>query len=173
MINLIKNNKKGQNLNKFIANNKFNPNYRNSEFENLDEELGILEVKHRYYGMDAYISEYYKAGSLFGSDGIKPLKKTGNILKLEALISDVNNVYSNFKNIDMEIINKSTQGNISRNDELLAYEKIHEYKKTMIDFIKEKINNILHEIDKGDNNDERLISEYFKRKNITITNRTN
>lgn len=39
MINLTKNNKKGQNLNKFISNNKFNPNYRNSEFENLDEDL--------------------------------------------------------------------------------------------------------------------------------------
>lgn len=164
MINLIKNNKKGQNLNKFVSNNKFNPNYRNSEFENLDEELGILEVKHRYYGMDGYFSEYYKADSLFGSDGIKPLKKTGNILNLEALISDVNNVYSNVKNVDMEIINKSAQGNISRNDELLAYEKMHEYKKMMIDFIKGNINNILHEIDKGDNNDERIIAEYLKRK---------
>lgn len=164
MINLTKNNKKGQNLNKFISNNKFNPNYRNSEFENLDEELGILEVKHRYYGMDGYFSEYYKTDSLFGSDGIKPLKKTGNILNLEALISDVNNVYSNFKNVNMEIINKSGQGNISRNDELLAYEKIHEYKKTMIDFIKGNINNILHEIEKGDNNDERIIAEYLKRK---------
>ena len=39
MINLTKNNKKGQNLNKFVSNNKFNPNYRNSEFENLDEDL--------------------------------------------------------------------------------------------------------------------------------------
>lgn len=39
MINLTKNNKKGQNLKKFISNNKFNPNYRNSEFENLDEDL--------------------------------------------------------------------------------------------------------------------------------------
>ena len=164
MINLIKNNKKGQNLNKFVSNNKFNPNYRNSEFENLDEELGILEVKHRYYGMDGYFSEYYKADSLFGSDGIKPLKKTGNILNLEALISDVNNFYSNVKNVDMEIINKSAQGNISRNDELLAYEKMHEYKKMMIDFIKGNINNILHEIDKGDNNDERIIAEYLKRK---------
>lgn len=164
MINLIKNNKKGQNLNKFVSNNKFNPNYRNSEFENLDEELGILEVKHRYYGMDGYFSEYYKADSLFGSDGIKPLKKTGNILNLEALISDVNNVYSNVKNVDMEIINKSAQGNISRNDELLAYEKMHEYKKMMIDFIKGNINNILHEIEKGDNNDERIIAEYLKRK---------
>ena len=164
MINLIKNNKKGQNLNKFVSNNKFNPNYRNSELENLDEELGILEVKHRYYGMDGYFSEYYKADSLFGSDGIKPLKKTGNILNLEALISDVNNVYSNVKNVDMEIINKSAQGNISRNDELLAYEKMHEYKKMMIDFIKGNINNILHEIDKGDNNDERIIAEYLKRK---------
>lgn len=164
MINLIKNNKKGQNLNKFVSNNKFNPNYRNSEFENLDEELGILEVKHRYYGMDGYFSEYYKAGSLFSSDRIKPLNKTGNILNLEALISDVNNVYKNFKNINMEIINKSMEGNISRNDELLAYEKMHEYKKTMIDFIKGNINNILHEIDKGDNNDEKAIAEYLKRK---------
>ena len=164
MINLTKNNKKGQNLNKFVSNNKFNPYYRNSEFENLDEELGILEVKHRYYGMDAYISEYYKVDIPFDFENVKQLKKTGNILNLEALISDVNNVYSNVKNIDMEIINKSTQGNISRNYELLAYEKIHEYKKTMIDFIKEKINNILHEIDKGDNNDEKTIAEYLKRK---------
>jgi|GEM_PF-7004252 hypothetical protein len=39
MINLTKNNKKGQNLNNFVSNNKFNPNYINSEFENLDEEL--------------------------------------------------------------------------------------------------------------------------------------
>ena len=39
MINLTKNNKKGQNLNKFVSNNKFNPNYINSEFENLDEDL--------------------------------------------------------------------------------------------------------------------------------------
>ena len=39
MINLTKNNKKGQNLNKFVSNNKFNPNYINSEFENLDENL--------------------------------------------------------------------------------------------------------------------------------------
>lgn len=173
MINLTKNNKKGQNLNKFVSNNKFNPNYKNSEFENLDEDLGILEVKHRYYGMDGYFSEYYKVDIPFDFENVKQLKKTGNILNLEALISDVNNVYSNFKNVDMEIINKSTQGNISRNDELLAYEKIHEYKKTMIDFIKEKINNILHEIDKGDNNDEKTIAEYLKRKNITITNRTN
>ena len=120
-----------------------------------------------------WASEYYKVDIPFDFENVKQLKKTGNILNLEALISDVNNVYNNFKNIDMEIINKSTQGNISRNDELLAYEKIHEYKKTMIDFIKGNINNILHEIDKGDNNDERIIAEYFKRKNITITNRTN
>ena len=38
MINLTKNNKKGQNLNKFVSNNKFNLN-RNSEFENLDEDM--------------------------------------------------------------------------------------------------------------------------------------
>ena len=164
MINLIKNNKKGQNLNKIISNVKINPNYRCSEFESLDEELGVLELKHRYYGMDAYISEYYKVDIPFDFENIKQLNKTGNILNLEALISDVNNVYSNFKNIDMEIINKSTQGNISRNDELLAYEKIHEYKKTMIDFIKENINNIFHDIDKGDNNDEKTIAEYLKRK---------
>ena len=114
--------------------------------------------------MDGYFSEYYKVDIPFDFENVKQLKKTGNILNLEALISDVNNVYSNFKNVNMEIINKSMEGNISRNDELLAYEKMHEYKKTMIDFIKEKINNILHEIDKGDNNDEKTIAEYLKRK---------
>ena len=164
MINLTKNNKKRQNLNEFIKNIKLNPYFRNSEFENLDYELGVLEIKHRFYGMDGYFPEYYKVSVPFDFENIKQLKKTGNILNLEALISDVNNVYSNVKNVDMEIINKSAQGNISRNDELLAYEKMHEYKKTMIDFIKEKINNILHEIDKGDNNDERIIAEYLKRK---------
>ena len=164
MINLTKNNKKRQNLNEFIKNIKLNPYFRNSEFENLDYELGILEIKHRFYGMDAYFSEYYNVGIPFDFDNVKQLNKTSNIFSLEALISDVNNISKNFKNIDMEIINKSAQGNISRNDELLAYEKMHEYKKMMIDFIKGNINNILHEIDKGDNNDEKTIAEYLKRK---------
>jgi|GEM_PF-6611325 hypothetical protein len=164
MINLTKNNKKRQNLNEFIKNIKLNPYFRNSEFENLDYELGILEIKHRFYGMDAYFSEYYNVGIPFDFDNVKQLNKTSNIFSLEALISDVNNISNNFKNIDMEIINKSALGNISRDEEILAYEKIHIYRKATLDFTNEKINSILYEIEKGDNNDERIIAEYLKRK---------
>lgn len=164
MINLIKNNKKVQNLNKFVSNNKFNPNYRNSEFENLDEELGILEVKHRYYGMDAYISEYYKVDIPFDFENVKQLKKTINIMYLEVLICNFNDVSKTFKDINSYILYTNVQGGILSENYDSCCEKMDKHRLTMIDFIKGNINNILHEIDKGDNNDEKTIAEYLKRK---------
>ena len=164
MINLTKNNKKGQNLKKFVSNNKFNPNYRDSEFESLDEELGVLELKHRYYGMDAYISEYYKIDIPFGSDNIRPLKKTINIMYLEALIGNFNDVSKTFKNINSYILYTNVQDGTLNENYDLYYEKMDKHRLTMIDFIKGNINNILHDIDKGDNNDEKTIAEYLKRK---------